>query len=327
MRASVIGTGFGASVVARIYRQIGIDVNVVSPRDPHAVANACAAPVDVVSVHSPPFLHRQHVLQAIEHGRHVLCDKPFGLNATEARDMLDAASAAGIVHLLNFEFRHDAARVRIKELLSAGTIGELQHVHWRRFTDYTRTPLMRHGWLFEADQGGGWIGAYGSHVIDALRWLGGDITDVNGARRLDLPFRPDAEGVPVRCTAEDAFSASFTFASGATATVDTSSASATSQPQHIEVLGSEGSIVLDGTSDLVVRHGEAKETKIVLPTVNGDVHVAPFTRWAELVKTAVQSGDQLEPSFNEGVACAELMDALKATAMRPTWPSGASAGA
>jgi predicted dehydrogenase len=321
MRASVIGTGFGSSVVARIYQQLGIDVDVVSPREPKRVRAACAAPVDLVSVHSPPFLHRQHVLWALESGRNVLCDKPFGKSAAEAREMLDAATAAGVVHLANFEFRHDAARRQIKAWIDNGAIGTPRHVHWSRLSSGSRTPLKQHGWLFDQDSGGGWIGAYGSHVIDTLRWWVGEIDDVAGVRRIDMPLRPDADGVPRACTAEDAFSASFTFANGATATVDTAFAAAVEGPQQLQVLGSDGVIVLNGTTELTLRRAAEHDEKITFPQFRGDVHEPSFTKWAELIRDAIREGQQIQPSFQDAVACAQIMDKLKAAPLPEVEPT------
>src|ERR1700756_4771292 len=122
MKAVVIGTNFGAKVVAPAYQKAGFEVEVVSPRDTEAVKRACAEPVDLVSVHSPPFLHREHVLLAIESGRNVLCDKPFGISSREAREMLEAAENAGVLHFLNFEFRQESIRRKAKELLDQGAI-------------------------------------------------------------------------------------------------------------------------------------------------------------------------------------------------------------
>ena len=77
VRVGVIGFGFGARVVAPVF-EITEDfevVDLVSPRDDDAVGELCARDdVDLISVHSPPFLHRDHVRRAIEGGHAVLCD-------------------------------------------------------------------------------------------------------------------------------------------------------------------------------------------------------------------------------------------------------------
>ncbi|MBL7494252.1 Gfo/Idh/MocA family oxidoreductase, partial [Frankia sp. AgB1.9] len=89
MKVVVIGTGFGTRVMAGAYEEAGFSVEAVSPRDADALSRVKA--VDLVSVHAPPFLHRDYVLAALDSGAAVLCDKPFGRNADEARVMRDQA--------------------------------------------------------------------------------------------------------------------------------------------------------------------------------------------------------------------------------------------
>ena len=92
MKVAVIGTGFGKHAAAPAYRTMGFDVEVVSPRDGDAVKRVLASDADLISVHSPPFMHLDHVTGAIEQGHAVLCDKPFGRNADEATEMRDRAA-------------------------------------------------------------------------------------------------------------------------------------------------------------------------------------------------------------------------------------------
>ena len=100
MRVGVIGRGFGERVVAPAFQAVdGSEVvDVVSPRDAVAVDSLCRrTDVDLIAVHSPPFLHLEHVRRAVEGGHDVLCDKPFGRSAGEAAEMRDVCplNAAG----------------------------------------------------------------------------------------------------------------------------------------------------------------------------------------------------------------------------------------
>src|SRR6266536_3014059 len=204
-RTLIIGTGFGTRVVKGCYEEAGMEVAVVSPRDPDAVRRACGEPFDLISVHSPPFLHAQHVNWALDHGRNVLCDKPFGVSASEAWQMLDRARETGVIHLLNFEFRFDPARARVKEIIGSGAIGEVTHIHWMFFNAFSRVPLRRHGWQFDENMGGGWIRINGTHMFDALRWLVGEVVEVDARARIDIERRPDGGGTLHPSTAEDGF--------------------------------------------------------------------------------------------------------------------------
>ena len=76
------------------------------PHGVHELTDALALPgVDAVAIATPPHTHAAIALEAIAAGKHVLCEKPFARDADEARRMLDAAEAAGVVHLLGTEFR------------------------------------------------------------------------------------------------------------------------------------------------------------------------------------------------------------------------------
>lgn len=316
MRVAIVGAGFGARVVADVFQDAGMDVDVVSARDADAVRAAIAAPVDLVSVHSPPFLHTEHVGWALDAGHAVLCDKPFGRSTAEAEAMLAAAETAGVVHLLNFEFRQDPTRAALQRVATSGQIGELVHLHWTAFNAGSRRPLRNYGWLFDRELGGGWIGAYGSHAIDTVRGIMGEITDATGICRTDIPERPDADGVMHRCTAEDAFTATLRLASGATATIDSAFAAPVNVSPRITVIGTEGIAELIGASELRVRRAGEKETVETFERFEGDPHLPAMRPWAAIVRDAVQEQRQIAPSFADGVACARVMDALRANA---TW--------
>ena len=86
MHVGLIGTGFGGRVVAGAFEATGCEVtDVVTARDAAGIAALCRSELDLVSIHSPPFLHREHVAMALEAGRAVLCDKPFGRSLTRPR--------------------------------------------------------------------------------------------------------------------------------------------------------------------------------------------------------------------------------------------------
>ena len=166
MKVAVNGTGFGKHAAAPGYRTMGFDVEVVSPRDGDAVKRALASDADLISVHSPPFMHLDHVTGAIEQGHAVLCDKPFGRNADEATEMRDRACEAGVLHFLNFEFRRNEAWAKVKQLAHAGSISTPGHLNWTFFGTGLRG--RKYGWIDDGDLGGGWIGAYGVAVAAAM---------------------------------------------------------------------------------------------------------------------------------------------------------------
>lgn len=314
VRVGVIGTGFGRRVVAPVFDATpGCDVvEVVSARDPLAVEQLCRRrDVDLVSIHSPPFCHASDVDLALSRGHHVLCDKPLGLGAVESRRMLDRADEAGVVHLVNFEFRHDPVRRRIRDLVLDGAVGRPEHVSWVHLSSSSRRPLRPHGWLFERDRGGGWLSAWGSHAVDFLRWTFGEIAEAAPAQvRTDVQLRPDRDGEERRGDADDGFTAMLRTTADTTITIDTSFAAAASVPPRLVIAGSEGVLECVAESRLrLLRGDEVEDIHVALP--EDDRYLEPMRRWAEVVRDAVHAADHVEPSFADGWACDVVLDLLR----------------
>jgi len=327
MKVAVIGTGFGERVVAVVWRRLGCEVEVVSPRDEAGIARVCASDVDLVSVHSPPFLHRAHVLTALEHGRNVLCDKPFGRDAHEAETMRDAAVAAGVLHFLNFEFRRHPAWTQARGLLQQGAIGDLQHISWMFIGSGLREQTFR--WLFDRDQAGGWIGAYGSHAVDAMRYFFGDeIASCGGLRRTETTSRLDRDGNRHPSTAEDAFSGWFVTRSGKTISMDTAFSTPVDLPHRIELLGDRGLIeIRDNIQVTLERPGEPAQ-QFAFEGSDWDAHEPGLMPWLTAVRDAVVSGQPVTPDFDDGLAVARVMDQMRANMvdLRPEAPVRAESG-
>jgi predicted dehydrogenase len=318
MKVAVVGAGFGARVVAPAFDGTpGCHVaDVVSPRDEHAVRELVTrGDVDLVSVHSPPFLHARDVGLAIDAGKAVLCDKPFAINAIEAAEMLGAAESAGVVHLCNFEFRYHPVRVALRTAFLTGAIGRLEHVQWTHVSAGTRVPLRPYGWLFDADRGGGWIGAWASHAVDTLRFLSGDDVEVMSAlRRIDVRERIDAAGETRICTAEDGLSASLIVGKAATVSIDSSYAAKVSPAPRLTLFGTEAALEDVGDRHLRLVHSDGV-TKLTSHENEGERHGSAMTNFAEVVRDAVHTGvaPAGAPTFADGYACDLVLDSLRSS--------------
>jgi predicted dehydrogenase len=309
LRVGVVGTGFGARVVAPAFAASGWEVaGLVSARDEGSVKELCRSKLDLVSVHSPPFLHRDHVLRAIDVGHAVLCDKPFGMSVADAVTMTEAAEATGIANFLNFEFRHQPARRATAELLASGAIGAPEHLAYLSFTSGSRQPLRPWGWLFDRSRGGGWIGAFGSHAIDLVRWLLGEIVRSGATTWTNVTERPDADGVVHRCDAEDAFVGWAEVRSGASATIDSSCTAGAPVTPRIVVVGSEGAVENIGDRRVVVRRIDGSSETLEFEPQGGDAHGEAMVTWTAVIRDALLDGRPVGPSFADGLACMRVMD-------------------
>lgn len=155
----------------------------------------CAHPeVDAVIIATPNNTHLPIALAAIAHGKHVMCEKPLGLNAAEARQMYRAARDAGVVHMTAFTYRFAPAMRYIRHLLRSGALGAPRHFRSQRFLDWPETSW---GWRqYKATAGGGDLFDMTIHRIDFAMDLLGPLEQVCGAVKQFVPRDRTADGKP-----------------------------------------------------------------------------------------------------------------------------------
>jgi predicted dehydrogenase len=126
--------------------------------------------IDVVDIVTPTYLHRRIALAAIARGKHVIVDKPLAMTAAEAREMLEAGRAQGIVHAVTFNYRYNPVVQHARAMIADGDIGDVHLVHGRYFFE----ALLRDtdfNWRLEPEQSGqaALVGDAASHWFD-LSW-------------------------------------------------------------------------------------------------------------------------------------------------------------
>ncbi|MFT5524945.1 MAG: putative dehydrogenase [Pirellulaceae bacterium] len=151
-----------------------IDVTSTDPEE------FCArSDVDAVIIATPNFSHRPIAVAAAKHGKHVMCEKPLGLTATEVGEMYVAARDAGVVHMTAFTYRFAPAMRFLKHLAEAGELGELRHFRSQRFLDWPETSW---GWRqYKDTAGAGDLFDMTIHRLDFAIDLLGPLKSVTGA--------------------------------------------------------------------------------------------------------------------------------------------------
>lgn len=211
-RIGIIGAGFGVSshLPALLAHPRFEVVALASPRTAARVATERGIPfafssgvemlagceLDAVTVASPPFAHVHDVLASLAARKHVLCEKPFALNADAAAEMVDAATRAGTACGIAHEFRFVPQAHALKELVANHHLDPLRNIEITALRrSLHRNETRRRGWWFERERGGGLTGAMLSHVIDQADWLAGRAPlRVNGFMRTANPERRDDDG-------------------------------------------------------------------------------------------------------------------------------------
>ena len=171
--------------------------------------------VDAVIVATPNDSHRPIVEAAARGGKHVMCEKPLGLDAGEVRAMLDACESAGVVHMTAFTYRFAPAMRYLRHLLKSGGLGDPRHFRSQRFLDWPETSW---GWRqYKNRAGAGDLFDMTIHRIDFALDLFGPLSSVCGAVARFAPRDKTPDGTACPPSEVDDWSALIgEFRSGAT---------------------------------------------------------------------------------------------------------------
>ncbi len=360
MRVGIIGASFaqtaylpalrhvpGAEVVAVASARLASAQRAASAFGvPHAYDDwrqmLAAHAFDLVCIATPTVQHAPQTLAAIAAGAHVLCEKPTAMNATEAARMLAAAEAAGRLHMIDHELRFNPNRARIAALIAEGTLGEIRHVTIAAIGNSWNDPASRPkgDWWSLSDQGGGRLGANGSHQVDLLRWWLGEVAWVTGAAPVVVPARRDtASGDAWTATADDLAYFTAEMASGAVAQVIMSGVAARNLGNVTQICGSAGTITLSNDDERLwlARAGLGFEEitepdpNAALPGVNPGIWNVSVVALLQELAAAIREGRRPArgATFVDGLANQRVLDAVRRSGTERRWirPEDIDAGA
>src|SRR5688572_26138500 len=147
--------------------------------------------VDVGSICPPTGLHREIGVAAAEAGKPCWIEKPVGRDAKEAADVAAAASKAGVVTSVGYNYRHAPAVEHVRELVANGDLGRITNVRAVFFNGYASEPKGALSWRFIRDLAGfGALGDLLSHVVDLVQYLLGPISEVSALTSTVYTERP-----------------------------------------------------------------------------------------------------------------------------------------
>ncbi len=365
LRIGLIGTGFmgkthvfGFAAAARVFDlPCALVLHTVADRSDELAAEAArtlgfarssgdwrtlvADPgIDVIDITAPNALHREMALAAIAAGKHVYCEKPLAPLAAEAREMADAAEAAGVRTQVGFNYLCNPMVGLAREMIEAGELGEIRAFRGIHAEDYMADATAPFSFRTEP-LGGGVLADLGSHVLATAEYLMGPIERVLGDCVTAIAGRPDGSGGTRRVEVDDVSRAFLRFQSGATGSIEASWIATGRKMQHdFEVHGSKGALVFsqERLNELhVYSAGDAAGRRGFRRIEAGPEHepygrfcVAPghqlgfndlkaieVARFAEAI-----AGMRPEPfNFRAGQRVQELVEAIRASAREARWLS------
>jgi scyllo-inositol 2-dehydrogenase (NADP+) len=192
--------------------------------------------IDAVVIATPTTSHFEMARTALEHGKHVFCEKPLTLSAADSAALAKLAAERGLCTQVGYHNRFVASFGEVHRLLESGAIGTVTHALAEAYGPVVLRPKGS-TWRTRRDQGGGCMYDYAAHPLDLLAWYLGEPRSVGGTVMSKI-FSTDTE---------DAVYSTLDYGNGVTAqlSVNWSDEAFRKMSTKISLWGTTGSIVAD----------------------------------------------------------------------------------
>jgi len=285
--------------------------------------------VDAVCIVTPPETHLEMVLELVDSGKHILCEKPFGKDPAQSRQMADAVVSTNIMAAVAFQYRFEPGLQALKRLLDDRCIGDLQSVECIWLTSGRRDPRSPWTWRNDIQQGGGVIGAFLSHVVDLLHWLTGErVKELTANTEILVAKRPWGVGSMLEVTAEDLVKAHLELTSGVSVDCHVSNCYPKTMGMRMELMGSAGKIVYTHkppfTAEMQEIHlySNGEKSKLIFKAGDFFMPLSGDTRLPAL-RGLLQSFIQMTkvnevsnlPTFEDGFAVQQVLHTVRQSAL------------
>ena len=278
--------------------------------------------LEVVSVCTPPFAHKDAAIAALEAGKHVLCEKPMALNGDQAQEMVDAYKKVRRKHKnlfsIGFNARWGQSAQTLKRIIDEGELGE---VYYGRAVSHRRRGVP--GWgVFtnKALNGGGPMIDIGVHALDMALWLMGHpkpvsvygVTFQKFGKKKNV-YNPWGSWDPKKFDVEDAAFAMIRFASGATLQLECSWALNIEKSYSQQIIcGTEAGAQMSPFMLFGEKHGALVDTVVAERVTEGQGRAPESTHTLEVegfIK-AVREGAEPLVKPEEGLMVSRIVDAV-----------------
>ncbi len=346
IRLGFIGTGFTRLIQIPAFRMFP-EVEIVSvasgtlenaektARDfgvPHFTADwretVARDDIDLISIVTPPYLHAEMAIAALDAGKHVLCEKPTAMNATEALAMLEKARETKLMALIDHELRFLNGRRKALNMIRGGELGTINHMKvWFRNASRGHEGVKWNWWADER-RGGGALGAIGSHAVDTLRWFSGaEVSEVFCLLKTNFKDRLDeSSGEKRAVTSDDEANLILKLADGeftgdASAGISISVTESGKYGHRTEIYGDKGGLVIEDGGEILfagIADNDWREIEVELGEVPPGSKVGGWSRgflnFAREIKDALLEGRTEIPhaaTFLDGYRNQVVLDAAR----------------
>ena len=126
---------------------------------------------DFIDVCTPSYMHTEMTVYALEHGKHVICEKPMSISSTEAQKMIDASERTGNLLMTAHVVRFMAPYVYLKSVVDSGELGKPVHVIMHRLSEAPKWSWEN--WMLDTEKSGGVTLDLSVHDIDFMQYVFG----------------------------------------------------------------------------------------------------------------------------------------------------------
>jgi len=291
--------------------------------------------VDLVSIVTPVATHHEITMAALEAGKHVLCEKPMAMNADEGREMMQRAREKNVLALIDHELRFLRGRLKAHQLLRTAGIGKVRHAKITFRSDSRADVTRAWNWWSDVKQGGGALGAIGSHLIDAFRWLlATEVSEVFCNLATHVRERKDDTGTSRAVTTDDEANLILRFADGeltegATGTASMSMVESGASAHLVELFGSAGALKIDGNGNVfIAKTGDGDWTSVetgrgeLAPGMAEGAWSRGFTAFSQKIIEALREGRTTvdgAATFEDGYRTQMVLDAARRSSDKGCW--------
>lgn len=151
--------------------------------------------IDLVDIATPNCMHFEMAKAALEHGKHIFCEKPLSLSAEQSRILADMAKEKNVVNYCGFSNIMNPANQYVKDLIQSGKLGKIMRVHATYDQDMLLDPEIPIAWRhINKLAGSGALGDLCSHLLSVFQMILGNIDEVIGIDSIVIPERPVKAG-------------------------------------------------------------------------------------------------------------------------------------
>jgi len=205
--------------------------------------------IDIVHICSPNHLHKDALLSALAHGKHIYCDKPLTATLAEAEAVAAALPGYAGTAQMTLQNRFFPATIRAKQLIDEGFLGQLLEFRACYLHAGSADPAAPLKWKLSAAAGGGVIADLASHIMDVIQYLLGDYEALMAATHIAYADRPDAADPArrVNVDAEDCVMLLARMKQGGLGQIEaTKLATGAEDELRFEIHGSQGALRFNG---------------------------------------------------------------------------------